>query len=164
MKRNLFIVFLIIIGFNLSAQKSGIEFFFVENYKNLNSDCKYCFDLETAKLESIPILNEEDIKHFNWKNQQIILTEKGKHKFTDLKIPLSGLPVIITLNGRKIYSLWFWNAVSSFGCDRVFAFPTIDFKIQFGLPKNYSFGTDPRFNEKLREYVVSKYQQEKPPR
>ncbi|WP_131725779.1 hypothetical protein [Flavobacterium sp. Root420] len=115
--------------------------------------------METAKMESVPIINEEDIKHFNWKNQQIILTEKGKHKFTDMKIPLSGLPIVMTLNGRKIYSLWFWNVFSSFGCDRVFTFPTIDFKIQFGLPKNYSFGTDPRFNKKLREYVVSKYNQ-----
>lgn len=150
----------LLMGFNLYAQKSGIEFYFVENYKNLNPDCKYCFDLQTAKLGSIPILNEADIKHFNWKNQQIILTEKGKHKFSDLKIPLLGLPMVLTLNKRKIYSLWFWNPVSSFGCDRVFTFPTIDFKIQFGLPKNHSFGTDPRFDEKLREYVFLKYNQQ----
>lgn len=159
MKRHLFILLLLFIGFNLYAQKSGIEFFFVEKYKNLNSDCKYCFDLNSAKLNSVPILKEEDIKHFNWKKQQIILTEKGEHKFTDLKIPLSGLPIVLSLNGRKIYSLWFWNSVSSVGCDRVFAFPNIDFKIQFGLPKNYTFGTDPRFDEKLRKYVVSKYNQ-----
>jgi hypothetical protein len=159
MKQSLLFVLLLFIRFNLYAQKSGIEFYFVENFKNLNSDCKYCFELETAKLNSIPILIEEDIESFKWKNQQIILTEKGKQKFTDIKIPLSGLPIVITLNGRKVYSLWFWNAVSSFSCDRVFVFPTIDFKIQFGLPKNYSFGTDPRFDEKLREYVVSKYNQ-----
>jgi len=159
MKRNLFFVLLLFIGSNLYAQKSGIEFFVVKNYINSNSDCKYCFDLQTAQLESATILNEEDIKNFNWENQQIILTEKGKHKFTDLKIPLPGLPIVLTLNGRKIYSLWFWNVFSSFGCDRVYAYPTIDFKIQFGLPKNYSFGTDPRFNKKLRKYVVSKYKQ-----
>ena len=159
MKRNLFFVLLIFIGFNLNAQKSGIEFFFVKNYKNLNSDCKYCFDLQTAQLDSAPILNEEDIKNFNWKNQQIILTEKGKHKFTDLKIPLSGLPLVITLNGRKIYGLWFWNEVSSFGCNRVITFPTIDFKIQFGLPRKNTYGKDPRFDKKLKEYVISKYNQ-----
>jgi hypothetical protein len=127
----------------------------------LNSDCRYCFDLETAKLSSVPILNEGDISNFNWKKQQIILTKKGKHKFTDLKIPLSGLPIVITLNGRKIYGLWFWNLFSSFGCDRVFTYPTIDFKIQFGLPADYTFEKDPRFDEKLREYVVSKYNQSK---
>ncbi|MBZ4034789.1 hypothetical protein K6T82_08425 [Flavobacterium sp. 17A] len=159
MKPNLFFTFLLFIGFNLYSQKSEIEFFYVENYKNSNSDCKYCFDLEKAKLSSVPLLNEKDIKHFNWQTQQIILTEKGKHKFTDLKIPLSGLPVVLTLNGRKIYGLWFWNAVSSFGCDRVYTFPTIDFKIRFGLPKNYRFGTDPRFDKKLKEYVLSKYNQ-----
>jgi hypothetical protein len=159
MKQNIFLTILVFIGLNLHAQKSGIEFFFVENFKNLNSDCKYCFDLETTKLNPVPILSEEDIENFNWKNQQIILTEKGKHKFTDLKIPLSGLPIVITLNGEKIYSLWFWNAISSSGCDRVFTFPTIDFKIKFGLPRTFSFGTDPRFNEKLRQYVISKYNQ-----
>jgi hypothetical protein len=161
MKRNLFFGFLFFIGFNLYAQKSGIEFFFVENLKNLNPYCRYCFDLETAKLSSVPILNEEDISNFNWKKQQIILTKKGKHKFTDLKIPLPGLPVVMTLNGRRIYSLWFWNEFSSFGCDRVFTYPTIDFKIQFGLPADKTFGTDPRFDEKLRKYVVSKYNQSK---
>ncbi len=65
----------------------------------------------------------------------------------------------MTLNGRRIYSLWFWNLFSSFGCDRVFAYPTVDFKIKFGLPEDNTFGTDPRFDEKLRKYVVSKYNQ-----
>ncbi len=43
------------------------------------------------------------------------------------------MPVALTLNGEVIYGFWLWNEYSSFGCDRVYTYPKMYFKLQFGL-------------------------------
>ena len=75
---------------------------------------------------------------------------------SDLDIPVQGLAVAIVLNGKPIYGFWFWNVFSSFGCDRVYAYPKHDFEIKFGLPNDYTFGSDPRFNIELKQYLDKK--------
>ena len=80
-------------------------------------------------------------------------------EFTQIDIEMSFVDMedIITLNEKIIYYLWFWNIDSSFGYDRVYTFPTVDFKISFGLPKNNHFGNDPRFDEMLKNYILDHY-------
>lgn len=102
------------------------------------------------------MLTEKDFEKIDWINQQIQLTEKAKQKINNLNIPLQGLPVAMILNGEIIYGFWFWNEVSSFRCDRVYTYPTLDFKIKFGLPSSNTFGNDPRFNERLKNYINEK--------
>lgn len=115
---------------------------------NTEVDCYYCFEVDEDKLFDYPLLSDYHIEKFNYENQQIILTETGQRIIDNLKIPFQGLPIALTLNGEIIYGFWLWNDVSSFGCDRVYAYPKLDFKIKFGLPKNNSFGSDPRFDER----------------
>jgi hypothetical protein len=111
-------------------------------------------------LSQNPIFDEDDIEGFNWKNQQIFLNESGKRKVKNLKIALSGLPVVMVLNKKRIYGFWFWDKFSSFGCDRVYTYPQKDFKIKFGLPENNVFGKDPRFDKLLQKYVIDNYKQD----
>jgi hypothetical protein len=70
---------------------------------------------------------------------------------------LSGLAVTLTIDKEPIYGFWLWNPVSSFGCDGTFAFVYPNSKnltIEFGLPKDYAKGTDPRFNRKIKDYLT----------
>ncbi|WP_035650596.1 hypothetical protein [Flavobacterium sp. ASV13] len=151
----------ILFGFSIQSNKSGIEIFAVKgNFKKSFKDCYYCFDENSVVLSQNPIFDEDDIEGFNWKNQQIFLNESGKRKVKNLKIALSGLPVVMVLNKKRIYGFWFWDNFSSFGCDRVYTYPQKDFKIKFGLPENNVFGKDPRFNELLKKYVLDKYKQD----
>ena len=119
-------------------------------------ECYYCLDLTTEDLFDKPLLTSKDIEEFDWTNQQIKLTEEARRKLKDLEIPLQGLPVAMVLNGKIIYGFWFWNEVSSFGCDRVYTYPGLDFKIKFGLPQSNTFGNDPRFDERLEKYIEGK--------
>ena len=121
---------------------------FTENKK---PDCYYCFEPNEDNLFDYSLLSDYHIEKFDYENQQIVLTELGQRIVNNLKIPLQGLPVVLTLNGEIIYGFWLWNNVSSFGCDRVYTYPKIDFKMKFGLPKNNSFGSDPRFDDRLRK-------------
>ncbi|MBS7255332.1 hypothetical protein [Flavobacterium branchiicola] len=150
----------ILFGFSIESNKSGIEIYTVkEGFKKSLKDCEYCFDEKTVELSDKPILDENDIENFNWKNQKISLNISGKEKLKKLKIELSGLPVVMVLNKKRIYGFWFWNLFSSFSCDRVYTYPDKDFKIKFGLPEKYAFGKDPRFDKLLEKYVVEKYKQ-----
>lgn len=155
-------LFLILISFgSLSySTKSGIEIYIIKKYsKTEMKNCHYCFNDKTIILSKKPLLDESDINYFDWKNQQIILAETGKRKISKLKIELTGMPVVMALNGKIVYGFWFWNKFSSFGCDRVYSYPQNDFKIKFGLPVNNTFGVDPRFNQELKEYIINRHPQ-----
>jgi hypothetical protein len=150
-----------ITGYGLESNKLGIKIYCVkEGFKNSSKNCNYCFDVNTVELDENPILDENDFENFYWKNQQIILNYSGKQKLKKIKIELSGLPVVMVLNNKRVYGFWFWNMFSSFGCDRVYTYPQNDFKIRFGLPTNNALGEDPRFNKILEKYVSNKYKQD----
>jgi len=114
-------------------------------------DCSFCFEPTTKTLSDKPLLLASDIEYFDWTNQQIKLKESGLEKIKRLEIPLGGLRAAMVVDSEPIYGLWFWNEFSSLGCDYVFTYPTMDFKIGFGLPAGHAKGLDPRFDTKLRE-------------
>lgn len=150
----------IIFGCSIQPKESGIKIYGVrEGFENPFKDCYNCFDENSVKLSENPILDESDIQNFNWKNQQIFLNKSGREKLKKIDIKLSGLPVVMVLNNKRIYGFWFWDIYSSFGCDRVYTVPKMDFKIEFGLPTDHTFGQDPRFNKLLEKYVKDKYTQ-----
>jgi hypothetical protein len=154
------IIFIILTFFIVGCNKStelGIEIYQVnipypDFTKNPEPDCYYCFEPTENDLFETALLRESDIELFDWEKQHIILTEKGKRKMEKLDIPLQGLPVAMTLNGKPVYGFWFWNIFSSFGCDRVYTLPKEDFKIKYGLPRDNTFGEDPRFDKRIKEY------------
>ena len=158
------ILILSIVTFGLpqfQVADSGLEIYQVKKpYSDfINKDkpeCYNCLDIKTEDLFDKPLLTENDFRKFDWTNQQIELTEKARQKLKDLEIPLQGLPVAMVLNGELIYGFWFWNVFSSFGCDRVYTYPTLDFKIEFGLPKSNTFGSDPRFDKRIKKYLNEK--------
>jgi hypothetical protein len=147
-------------GFLSYSTKSGIEIYGIKGkFQNEINNCQYCFNEKSIILSEKPLLDESDIKYFDWENQQIILSETGKSKISKLKIELPGMPVVMVLNKKIIYGFWFWNKFSSFGCDRVYSFLQEDFKLDFGLPVNNTYGVDPRFNQELKEYIINRFPQ-----
>ena len=126
--------------------------FYPDFTESTNSVCYYCFEPNEDNLFNFSLLSDYHIEKFDYENQQIILTELGQKIVENIEIPIQGLPVIMTLNGEIMYGFWLWNDISSFGCDRVYTYPKLDFKIKFGLPQNNTFGNDPRFDERLKEY------------
>lgn len=141
--------------------RKGLSIYRVYEYfpdftKENKPECYYCFDITDENLFDHTLISDWQIKNFDYENQKIELTESGKRQIEKLEIPLQGMPVVLTLNGEIIYGFWLWNSVSSFGCDRVFSYPKLDFKLKFGLPNTNTFGIDPRFDERLKKYSESK--------
>ena len=128
---------------------------FSEKYKSSEKipkdKCGFYIDLDNCITESEPFLGNKDIESFDWTNSKIILTESGIEKLNKQEIPLQGLAFVLTLNGKNIYAGWFWNILSSFGCDRVWASqnPTEnELNLAFGLG-GFKCGEDPRTDENL---------------
>ncbi|BDD03909.1 hypothetical protein [Aureibacter tunicatorum] len=160
MKTIILILSILIMGLGQAPKKdNGLEIYQVKKRIPIFStkpECYYCLDIKTEDLFDKPILTELDFIEFDFTNQQIKLTEEGRKKLKNIEIPLEGLPVAMLLNGEIIYGFWFWNIISSFGCDRVYSYPTLDFKIKFGLPESNTFGEDPRFDQRLEKYINKK--------
>lgn len=151
-----YLILFLFSSLKLFSQGKGIEIYSLKKYENPNRECKNCFDIRKDYLSDMPILQKTDIAKFDWQNQQFILTSEGKKKLENLDIPLSGLPVVLVINDEPIYGFWFWTLESSFTCDRVFTFPKIDFKLNFGLPSGYIFGADPRYDLRIENFLNSK--------
>jgi hypothetical protein len=84
----------------------------------------------------------------------LVLNDSGKEKLSNLEIPLQGLAASVVLDGIPIYGFWFWNIVSSFGCDWVYTYPMDNLELKFGLPNGFGKGMDPRLNSTLGKYAT----------
>lgn len=122
--------------------------------EHLDSSCYYCFKPSKIDLLDSALIKQSDIDYFDWENQTIKLSENGLKKIKALKIPLQGLAVSIAIDKDPIYGFWFWNKVSSFGCDWVCTYPDLGFKLQFGLPTGHTKGRDPRFDKRIQDYIT----------
>ena len=175
MKRTqiILIIFVLTFGNNCKSQvdDSGIEIYVQEIphpiLTNENPDkCYCCIDFSESNLNPEPLINNKDIKHFDWEKQKISLTKNGMKKFAELDFSANGvygIPTAIVLNGNPIYSLMIFPFGSSVACDRAYVHlsnVSPEFYIHFGagVGKNeMRFGNDPRFDSELKEYVEEKF-------
>jgi len=157
---NKFVLSILIFAFSCSSNDKdiGIEIYEAKiDIKNVvslyNKECSHCFDIEKTLIVNKPIFNKNDIKKFDFENQTIHLTQEGIEKLKKISIPLWGKPMVLKLNGERIYGFWFWNVMSSYLCDRVYTYPKLGFKLEFGNPySDISYGEDPRYDGRLKKY------------
>jgi hypothetical protein len=145
---------LLLLSSNLLGQ--GLQIYLARAVPDLreSAKCNYCFEVTDNILFDTPLLEHSDIEYFDWENQTIHLKQEGKEKIKKLKIPLPGLAAAIVVDGKPIYGFWQWNEVSSFGCDRVYTYPMLDFKLEFGWPEGETKEDDPRFDSRIKESLI----------
>ena len=158
MKLIIKLIFIIILGINQNLMSQNLEIYQVkrqypDSYVENKPKCYYCFAPTSDQLFETPLISEKDIVSYNLDSQTIELTEEAYKKICELQIPLQGLAVAITINKEVIYGFWFWNEISSFGCDYVYTFPKSEFKIFFHKPFNGGISEDPRFDYRLKTHI-----------
>jgi len=105
LKTTLFLLFAV----NQTMVSQGLEIYQVKNvYPNFSEEvkCHYCSIPKAEDLYETPLISEKDIVKFNWEAQKIELTKEAQKRINELKIPLQGLPVAITINREIVYSFW----------------------------------------------------------
>lgn len=139
----------------------GLEIYLVKHdypdftKEHLDTSCYYCFKPNKIDLFDSALIKQSDIEYFDWEVQTIKLNANGIKKLIALKVPLKGMAAAISIDNEPIYGFWFWNIVSSFGCDWVCTYPVnLGFKLQFGLPTGNTKGIDPRFDKRIEDYII----------
>jgi len=75
--------------------------------------------LACARPHETPILTEDDVIGFCWDSQRLTLTRGGAQRWNaegGFEVPLTGLPLVVVLDGRPRYGAMLWNPLSSRGC------------------------------------------------
>jgi hypothetical protein len=103
------------------------------------------------------VISDRNIVWYNWASHEIKLTDEGLGKVEALKVPVSGTPFMIKLNGKEIYNGSFWVSISSISYSGI-VINTLEIqnntmKIEKGYPSSGFFeGTDPRNNSDIHYY------------
>lgn len=110
-------------------------------------------DLAATKLESRPLLTEQDVVSYDWQTHALTLTEAGVKKLRSVQVEVFGKRFVIVADGRRCYKGALWTQLSSISHDR----PVIEvddqegvFKIQRAYPTGeFAVGEDPRSDPRI---------------
>ncbi len=137
----------------------GIEIYLINDMESADDaeshpGCMNCLKVKPHFLLEPPLFTEEDFEEVHVQNQIITLSPKANERLEGVQIPISGLPAVLCIDKKPVYSFWFWNPLSSQGCDRVYAYATNPIEFKFGLPLGSAYGPDPRNTELFQEYYT----------
>ncbi|MEM2103963.1 MAG: hypothetical protein QW717_03630 [Candidatus Bathyarchaeia archaeon] len=107
------------------------------------------------------VISDEDIVSYNRTSHEIRLTVGGVEKIKALKVPVTGIPFVIKINGREIYAGSFWTSFSSLSYSGIvidtLKIQNYTIKIEKGYPSSAFFkGVDPRNNSEIFNYFQEK--------
>ncbi len=103
------------------------------------------------------VISDEDIVSYNITSHEIKLTAGGAEKIRALKVPVTGSPFVIKINGKAIYNGSFWVSFSSLSYSGIvidiLKIQDNSIKIEKGYPSPEFFkGTDPRNSPEIYDY------------
>jgi len=126
----------LIFTINGYGQSCKIEFYLLKKEIARDSTNFYVMPSFSATIEDIedePFITDDEIISFSILSSKIRegrifkVPESVTKRINKLKIPLCcGKPFALLVNGTIVYTGYFWNLVSSFGCKGIFVFASDD--------------------------------------
>ena len=99
----------------------GIEFYLLEDDSNFNNYEKICkdFDFKIPSLQAIPIVSDEDVISYDWKIHEITISQGAYTKLKKYRDEKNRAiyPLVLTVNGKRIYGLFYKFAILASGCE-----------------------------------------------
>jgi hypothetical protein len=142
----------------------GIEFYLLED--DLSFKNKLCkdFDFISQNLQANSIITN-DVISYNWTSHTMTLSESAYNKlksYRDKTLPI--YPIVLTINGERIYGLFYKYAILSSGCQSTLLSET-DFEPKNGKMEciivhgqgydSTKLGKDPRGDKRIYDYLKS---------
>jgi len=111
----LFVTILLIFGCNKDNKVSAVNNFSIYLVKeDLSATEAMSKNLDDLALEDIPVLTDEEISIYNWKEHVFTLKEGfNLEEKLEGKVPISGKPFVVVADSERIYLGSFWNPISS---------------------------------------------------
>jgi hypothetical protein len=111
-------------------------------------------ELDSLEFEAEPILSVDDIVAYREETHEIELTASAYERIEQLEVPTNGLPFVVCVGRKPIYSGAFWAMFSSLSFDGVTIWvPLIEehiIQMKLGYPQALYFkGEDPRSDSRI---------------
>ena len=146
------------------AKPKGIEFYLLENPQNVKS-CED-FDASSQNILPTPLITDDDILSYDWKEHNLILKESAYTKLKNYRDEkkVAIYPLVLTVNGQKIYGLFYKYAILAQGCRSTLIsendFGPTDGKMEYSIVHGQGFGAstlgkDPRGDKRIYDYLKS---------
>jgi hypothetical protein len=77
------------------------------------------FVLKYGVMQREPVLTEDDVVNYCWREQAILLTAEGARRWNECGgwgSPPEGKPILVMVNGSLAYGAMLWNGASSGPC------------------------------------------------
>ena len=146
----------VVISIMAIAVLAALMLFAVSDWYHMS---KQSFGIYLVKNNGL-IIADNDITSYTWSSHILRLTEDSAKRIRELSVPVSGEPFALKVNGKEMYSGYFWTSISSVSCNGV----VIDVlkiqdncvRIEKGYPSESFFtGEDPRNRKEIFEYFQS---------
>jgi hypothetical protein len=146
------------------VKTKGIELYLPENIANIIA-CKD-FDFTNQKLQATPLITDEDVLSYEWSNHAITLSKSAYTKLKNYKDEkkLGIYPLVLTINGERIYGLFYKYAILSMSCQSTLIsendFGPTNGKLGYSIVHGQGFPVnmlikDPRGDKRIYDYLKS---------
>ena len=99
-----------------NGSHEGVELYLIESF-SLQKDGHFKIDESSVKTKNDPFISYADFLSYSLKNHTFELSENAINKLEDMKSELYQVPFAIKVNGKLIYTGYFWSFHSSLTCD-----------------------------------------------
>jgi hypothetical protein len=114
-------------------------------------------DLSSLTLRDQPLIQQGDIRSYDWEKHRLWLTPGAIHHFQRYEVPVHGVPFVVTVDREPIYSGALFPSYSSLSYHGVAIDPLLPedgqtVRIQLGYPESPELfeGEDPRGDPRIR--------------
>lgn len=137
---------------------SKVEFYLLKDFVFIESESK-SFTIDIEDLSSTPFISDKSILGYDTLTYEFLIDTSACYALMELKPSLPiGIQFALTVDGIPILSGYFWNPISSFGCDWYTISAICDGKIRIhkGLPEHQN-GQIPelRNDERLIKAIIN---------
>ena len=161
--RRLFVMFcvvlMLVVGCSKGAGDSTEHSFAIYLVKGLTTTEAMDKVLAELPLEDAPLLTDKDIRTYNWRKHSFSLKDGfSLEEKLEGRVPMSGKPFVVVVDGERAYMGSFWTLVSSLYIPEIPTINSIWFKDSENDTYTIRYGMDhqdPRENTKVYEVLKS---------
>ncbi|HAA20678.1 MAG TPA: hypothetical protein DCP28_18660 [Cytophagales bacterium] len=151
-KRELLFLVFWLPGWGCSAQ-AGLSLYLAKEYQRTEPHASQYFLPDEVSGEVV--LEAESFLRYDSKSRTVFLADSAKHVLEQLQVPMTGLPVVLALDGKPLVGIWLLDGPVMWGNSWWVAHQTRQgLRLQAGMPQRSFEATleDGQWERRLEAY------------
>ncbi len=145
---------------NVLSPSDGVEIYLLKSFETVGMSKK--INEGSVVLNNSPLVRYSDILSYDSVEHSFKVSDRAIDAVKNIKHSVFGVAFALTVDGRVVYTGYFWPSYSSATCDWITIEPLIpeltkEFKVELGYPGDWE-GVEDRRND---ERIISVLQRDK---